>query len=60
LLEPRSFDGYKNATAPMIAILDHLKVNTKVSDAGMKTMESDDCKEKLGDDGDTNSVLVII
>ena len=44
----------------MIAILDHLKVNTKVSDAGMKTMESDDCKEILGDDGDTNSVLVII
>jgi len=29
----------------------------EISDIGMKTVESNDCKEVLRDDGDTNSIL---
>jgi len=45
LWKPRSFDVCRNAVAPMIVILGYLKLDTKVSDAGMETAESDNCKE---------------
>ena len=57
LLEPRSFDACKKAVAPMIAMLGHSELNTEVSDAGMESMESNDCRGVSRKDGDTNGVL---
>ena len=57
MLEPRSFDAYKNATVPMIVILGHSGLDMEVSDTGMETMKSNDCREMLRSDGDVNSVL---
>jgi len=50
LWEPGSFDAYKNAAAPMIAMLGHSELDTEVSDAGMETTESKK-------NGDANGVL---
>jgi len=41
----------------MIAMLDCSELDTKVSDAGMKTVESDDCREVSKKDRDANGVL---
>jgi len=41
----------------MIAMLGHLELDTEVSDAGMETAESDDCREVSKKDGDANGVL---
>jgi len=41
----------------MIAMLDHPELDTEVSDAGMETAESDDCRGMSKKDGDANSVL---
>ena len=60
LCEPRSFNVYKNTAVPMIIILDCLELDIKVSDAGMETTESDDCRRMSRNDRDTNSVLAII
>ena len=60
MLEPRSFDAHKNAAAPMIAILNHLELDIEVSDIGMETIESDDCRGMSRNDRDTNSVLAMI
>jgi len=60
LLEPGSFDTCKNATASMIAILDHLELDMEVSDADMETMESNDCREMFRKDGDANGVLAMM
>jgi len=49
----------KNAAAPMIAILGHSELDIEVSDAGMETMESNNCREMSRKDRDTNSVLVV-
>ena len=57
LWEPRSFDACKNAAAPMIAMLGHSELDTEVSDVGMETMESDDCRGVSKKDGDANGVL---
>ena len=51
--EPGSFDAYKNAAAPMIAMLGHSELDTEVSDAGIETTES----EK---NGDANGVLAAV
>ncbi len=59
MLEPGSFDVCKNAAAPMIAMLGYLELDTEVSDAGMKTMESNDCREVSKKDRDANSVLAM-
>jgi len=59
LLEPRSFDVYKNAAALMIIILGHSELDTKVSDTGMETAESNDCKGMSRKDGDTNGMLAM-
>jgi len=60
LLEHRSFDVYKNATAPMIVMLGRSKIDTEVSDASMEAIGSDECREILGDNRDTNSVLAVM
>ena len=57
LLEPRSFDVHKNATAPMIVMLGCLELDTEISDAGMETVESDDCRGVSKKDRDANGVL---
>jgi len=44
----------------MIAMLGHLELDTEVSDAGMETMESDDCRGVSKKDGDANGVLAAI
>jgi len=57
LWKPRSFDACKNAAAPMIAMLGHPELDTEVSDAGMETAESNDCRGVFKKDGDANGVL---
>ena len=57
LLESGSFDVHKNATAPMIAMLDCSELDTEVSDAGIETTESNDCREVSKKDRDTNGML---
>jgi len=59
LLEPRSFDACKNTTAPMIAMLGHSEIDMEISDAGMETTDSDDCREMSRDNGDANGVLAV-
>jgi len=43
----------------MIAMLGHSELDMEVSDAGMKTMESDDCREVSRKNGDANGVLAV-
>ena len=43
----------------MIAMLGHSEIDMEVSDAGMKTMESEDCREVSRDHEDANSVLAM-
>jgi len=57
LWEPGSFDACKNAAAPMIAMLGRLEIDTEVSDAGMETAESDNCRGMSKKNGDANGVL---
>ena len=47
----------KNAAAPMIATLGHSELDMEVSDAGMETMESNDCREMSRSDKDANGML---
>ncbi len=55
--EPRSFDAYKNAVAPMIVMLDHPELDMEISDAGMETTESDNCRGVSKKNRDANGVL---
>ena len=55
--EPGRFDTHKNAAAPMIAMLGHSELDTEVSDAGIETAESNDCRRVSKKDGDANGVL---
>ena len=57
MLESGSFDVYKNAAAPMIVMLGHSELDTEVSDAGMETAESNDCRGVSKKNRDANSVL---
>ena len=59
LWEPRSFDIHKNATAPIIVMLDYSESDMEVSDVGMETTESDDCRGISKKDGDANGVLAM-
>ena len=43
----------------MIAMLDCPELDTEVSDAGMETVESNDCREVSKKDGDANGVLAM-
>jgi len=44
----------------MIVMLGHLELDMEVSDAGMETTESDDCREVFKKDGDANGVLAMM
>ena len=44
----------------MIAMLDYSELDMEVSDAGMETMESDDCRGVSKKDRDTNGVLAMM
>jgi len=41
----------------MIAMLCYLKLDIEVSDAGIETAESNDCREMSRKDGDANDIL---
>ena len=58
--EPRSFDVHKNAATLMIVMLGCSELDTEVSDAGIETVKSDDCREVSKKDKDTNGVLAMI
>jgi len=59
LWEPGSFDAHKNAAVPMIVMLGRPELDTEVSDAGIETAESDDCRGMSKKDRDTNGVLAM-
>ena len=59
LLEPRSFDICKKAAVPMIVMLGCSELDTEVSDAGMETIESNDCREVSKKNGDANGMLAM-
>ena len=44
----------------MIVILDCLELDAEISDASMKTMESNDCRGILRNDRNANGMLAII
>ena len=48
---------HKNATAPIIAMLGHSELDMEVSDTGMETAESDDCRGVSKKDRNANGVL---
>ena len=50
----------KKAVASMIVMLDCLELNMEVSDAGIETVESNDCREVSKKDRDANGVLAMI
>jgi len=50
---------YKNAVAPMIAMLGHSELDMEVSDAGIETTESNYCRGVSRKDRDANGVLVV-
>ena len=60
LWEPRSFDTCKYAAVLIIAMLGHPELDTEVSDAGMETAESDDCRGMSKKDRDANGVLAVM
>jgi len=60
LLKPKSFDVHKNAAAVIIAMLGHSELDMEVSDTGMETAESNDCRGMSRNDGDTNSILAMV
>ena len=47
----------RNAVVLMIAMLDCSEIDLEVPDIDMKTVESDDCKEVLGNNRDANGIL---
>ena len=57
LLEPRSFDVLKNTAVRIITMLGRSELDTEVSDAGVETAESDDCREISRNDRDINGIL---
>ena len=59
LLESESFDVNKNSTVLIIVVLGHSEIDMKVSDTGMKIIESNDYKGVSGDDRDANGVLAV-
>ena len=59
LLEPRSFNVCKNAAAPIIVILGHSELDIEISDAGIETAESNDCREISRNNRNANEVLAV-
>jgi len=44
----------------MIAMLGHSEINPEVSDAGIETMEFNDCREVSRDNRDANGMLTMM
>ena len=59
MLEPKSFDVYKNIVVLIISMLGHLELDIEISDTGIETIESDNCRRLLRDNRDTNGVLAM-
>ena len=59
LLELKNFDGHKNTTVLIIAILDCSEIDIEVSDISMETAKSNGCREILRNNGDTNDILAM-
>jgi len=55
----QKFNACKNAAASIIVMLDRPELDTEVSDAGMETAESDDCREIFKKDRNANGVLAV-
>ena len=60
MLEHRSFGACKNAVVPIIVMLGHLEVDTKILNTDIRTIESDSYREVLGDNRNVNRVLAVI
>ena len=56
-MESGIFDVRKNATAPMIVMLGCSELDTEISDVGIETAESSDCRGVSKKDRDANGVL---
>jgi len=50
---------HKNAAAPIIVMLDCSEIDMEVSDAGMETVKSNDCKGVSEDNRDANGMLAM-
>ena len=57
MLKSERFDAYKNVIALIIAMLGRSEIDIEVLDAGMETVESNDCREVSRDDRDANGIL---
>jgi len=57
LWKPGSFDTCKNTAVPIIVMLGCSELDTEISDAGIETTKSDDCREVSRKDRDANGVL---
>ena len=57
LLKPKSFNACKNTATLIIAMLGCLELDTKVSDASIKTTGSNDYREMSRRNGDANGML---
>ena len=60
LLEPESFNVYKNTSAPIIVMLSCSELNIEILDADIETAESDDYRGMSRDDRNANSVFATI
>ena len=60
MLRPKSFDVCINATVLIIAMLGYSEVDIEVLGIGIETIESDDCREVLENNRDTNDVLAMM
>ena len=58
MLESGSLDVHKNTAALIMAMLGHPELGVEVSDIGMETTESNDCRGMFRKDRDANGVLV--
>ena len=50
MLESKSFNVHINTVVLIIAMLGYSKINTKISNIGIETTESNNCREVLEDD----------
>ena len=57
MLESGSFNVCMNVAIQMIAMLDCLEIDIEVLNIGIETVKSNDCREVLGDNRDTNRIF---
>ena len=59
MCESGSFNAHKNTIVLIIVILGCLELDIEISDAGMETTQSNDCREMSRNDRDANGVLAV-